>query len=66
MNKLSPEVIRACSSEFFKAYAYSACNMDIGYRGLLPDGSRNLTHPPEPECAYKSEDLSALKIRLGE
>ncbi len=31
MNKLSPEVIHACSSEFFKAYAYSKCTLHTGY-----------------------------------
>ena len=65
VSKLSPEVIHACSSEFFKAYAYSACNMDVGYRGMLPDGSRNLSHH-EPECTYKSADLDGMAIRLGE
>ena len=65
MNKLSPEVIQACSSEFFTAYAYSRCNMGVTYRSLLPDGSRNVSSQ-EPECTYPARDLSRLKIRLGE
>ena len=65
MNKLSPDVIHACSSEFFKAAAYSACNLGVADRGLLPDGSRNLSHS-EPDCMYTAANLSSMAIRLGE
>ena len=64
VNKLSPEVIHACSSEFFKAYAYSKCNMDVSFRALLPDGTRNVSYI-EPDCEYPETDLSQVKIRLG-
>ena len=65
VSKLSPEVIHACSSEFFTAYAYSRCNMGVSHRALLPGGTRNVSSL-EPECAYPVRDLSKLKIRLGE
>ena len=28
VSKLSPEVIHACSTEFFKAFSYSKCTLD--------------------------------------
>ena len=39
VNKLSPEVIEACSSEFFKAYTFSKCNLDVGCAALCSPAS---------------------------
>lgn len=67
VNKLSPEVIHACSSEFFKAFTYSKCNMDVSYRALTEDGTHNVSSVSvAPQCAYEVSDLSKVKIRLGE
>ena len=64
-NKLSPEVVHACSSEFLEAYTYSKCNMDLSYRALMPDAARNVSYV-NSECSYKGTDLSRIKIPLGE
>ncbi len=64
MYKLSPEIIRACSTEFFKAFAYSKCTLEVAYRSLMPDGQRDGTYLA-PECEYEQADLSNLQVLPG-
>ena len=58
VNKLSPEIIHACSTEFFKAFAYSKCTLEVAYRTLIPD-KRDGSYLA-PDCEYEKADLGGL------
>ena len=59
--KLSPEIINACSTEFFKAFAYSKCTLEGAYRSLTPNGRRDGSYLA-PDCEYEQADLSNLRV----
>jgi len=53
-NKLTYSMMKTCTTEFFKAYSFSRCNLGADYTG-------------GPPCPYEdSQELKKLAIRLGQ